>query len=157
MKKFLFLYWFNSIILFAILYWDISPIADIVNTIQTDFISYLTSLILPTNQMQGNNIIINQHYHLIIEKACNGLIPYLLFLASIIAFPSDIKHKLIWTVVGYITIIGINIFRIWLITKLVLQEEENFSFAHDFIGNTLLIFSSLLLFILFVKTRYNSN
>ncbi len=153
MKKFLIFYWFNIILLFAIFYFDISPIADIINSIQTNFTSYLTSLTLPTNQMIGDKIIIDSHYSLIIEKDCNGLIPYLFFLASIIAFPSSLQHKLKWIIYGYITIVSINIFRIWLITKVVLQSKSNFSLAHDFIGNSLLIFTALLLFILFIKTR----
>ena len=153
MKKFLILYWFNIALLFTIFYIDISPIANIVNSIQTNFTSYLTSLTLPNNQMVGDKIIIDSHYNLIIEKDCNGLIPYLFFLASIIAFPSSLQHKLKWLIYGYIAIISINIFRIWLITKVVLESKSNFSLAHDFIGNAILIFTALLLFILFIKTR----
>jgi exosortase/archaeosortase family protein len=153
MKKFILLYWFNIAILFSIFYFDISPVADIVNSIQTDFTSYLTSLTLPSNQMVGNRILIDFNYSLIIEKDCNGLIAYLFFLASIFAFPSTTIHKFKWAIYGYIAIISINIFRIWLITKLVLYEKDNFSLAHDFIGNTLLIFTALVLFIVFIKTR----
>jgi len=157
MKKFLIIYWFNIILLFALFYLDISPIADILNNFQTNFTSYLTSLTLPINKMQGNEIIINPHYNLVIEKACNGLIPYLFFLSSIIAFPSNIKHKFKWVIYGYIVITGINIFRIWLITQLVLQKTDNFSIAHNVIGNSILILSSITLFVLFVRLTKNQK
>ncbi|NOZ90634.1 MAG: hypothetical protein GXO60_05030 [Epsilonproteobacteria bacterium] len=155
MKKFLITYWLTIIILFTIFYWDISPIARIINHIQTDFISYTTSLLLDNGMMKNHEIIINKHYSLIIENACNGMVPYLFFLSSIIAFPSTIKHKIVWGILGYITINIINIFRIWVITQMVLKSKSNFSLAHDWIGNILLISVSLALFILFVKTRYN--
>jgi len=155
MKKFLITYWLTIIILFTIFYWDISPIARIINHIQTDFISYTTSLLLDNGMMKNHEIIINKHYSLIIENACNGMVPYLFFLSSIIAFPSTIKHKIVWSILGYITINIINIFRIWVITQMVLKSKSNFSLAHDWIGNILLISVSLALFILFVKTRYN--
>jgi exosortase/archaeosortase family protein len=157
MKKFILLYWTTTALFFAIFYWDISPISNIINSMQTDFTTLLTSLTLEDGMIDGYSILISQHYHLIIEKACNGLIPYLFFIASIIAFPSTIIHKIIWAVIGYVVLIVVNVFRIWMITQLVLDEVGNFSLAHDVIGNALLIFTSLLLFILFVKSRARYN
>jgi len=153
MKKFLFLYWLSIALLFGVFYWDKSPIAIYINSVQTDFVSYLVSLFLDKGLMRGHDIIINKHYKLIIENACNGLVPYYFFLASILAFPSTIADKIKWAIIGYISIISINVLRIWIITKLVLESRSNFSLAHDWIGNIMLIFTSLSLFILFIKTR----
>ena len=157
MKKFLLLYWSMTALFFALFYWDISPIANLINPIQTDFIAWLTSLTLEDGLMDGHSIIISKYYHLVIEKACNGFIPYLFFMASVVAFPSTWRHKLKWGVIGYVVLTGINTFRIWMITQLVLDEVGNFSLAHDVIGNVLLIFISLMLFILFVKSRARYN
>jgi exosortase/archaeosortase family protein len=153
MKKFILLYWLNIILLFSLFYWDISPIAEILNQLQTDLTTYIVSLTLNDEITKGYEIIINSHYSLVIEKACNGMVPYLFFLASIIAFPSTLSHKIKWSLVGYTIITTINIFRIWLVAKLVLAEVDNFSLAHDFIGNAILIFIALTMFILFVKTK----
>jgi exosortase/archaeosortase family protein len=153
MKKFLFLYWFNIALLFGVFYWDKSFIAVYINNFQTDFVSYLVSFFLSKDMMKGHDIIINKHYHLIIENACNGLVPYYFFLASILAFPSIIADKIKWAIIGYISIISINVLRIWIITKLVLESKNNFTLAHDWIGNIMLVFTSLGLFILFIKTR----
>jgi exosortase/archaeosortase family protein len=153
MKKFILLYWLNIILLFSLFYWDISPIAEILNQLQTDLTTYIVSLTLNDEIIKGYEIIINSHYSLVIEKACNGMVPYLFFLASIIAFPSTLSHKIKWVLVGYTIITTINIFRIWLVAKLVLVEVDNFSLAHDFIGNAILIFIALTMFILFVKTK----
>jgi exosortase/archaeosortase family protein len=153
MIKFLLTYWIGMALFFAIFYWDFSPLSLTLNQFQTDFTTYLTALTLPNSMMQNNHILINQNYSLVIEKACNGSIPYLFFLASITAFPSTFMHKVKWAIWGYIVVILANILRIWMVTQLVLQEKNNFSLAHDYLGNALLIGTGLILFIGFVKSR----
>jgi len=153
MIKFLLTYWIGIALFFGIFYWELSPLSFSINQFQTDFTSYLTSLTLSTEMMDKNHIFINSHYSLVIEKACNGMIPYLFFIASIVAFPSTLVHKLKWVILGYIIISSMNILRIWMVTQLVLSEEKNFSLAHDYLGNGLLVLTGLILFVLFVKTR----
>jgi exosortase/archaeosortase family protein len=153
MKKFLLSYWLGIALLFGVFYWDLSPLSSFINDLQTNLTAYFTSLTLVDGMMENHRISINEHYSLVIEKACNGMIPYLFFLASIIAFPSTLMHKVKWAVMGYIFISLMNIFRIWFVAQLVLQERKNFSLAHDYIGNGLLIVTGLLLFTWFVKSR----
>ena len=152
MKKFLLSYWLGMALLFGIFYWDYSPLS-LINNIQTDITAYLTSLSLTEGIMSGHHIFITEHYSLVIEKACNGMIPYLFFLASILAFPSTSMHKVKWALMGYLFITSINIFRIWFVAQLVMQERGNFSLAHDYLGNGILILTGLLLFTSFIKTR----
>jgi len=157
MKKFLLTYWLGIALLFFVFYWDYSPLSTLINTLQTDATAFVTSLTLDENLMHEHRISITPYYSLVIEKACNGMIPYLFFLASIIAFPSTIIHKMKWGIMGYIVISLVNIFRIWLVTKLVLEKQSNFSLAHDYLGNALLIFTGLILFISFVKSRKKAS
>jgi len=153
MMKFLLTYWIGIAFFFGIFYWEESPFSLLINHLQTDVTTYLTALTLPTSMMTGTHISISSYYSLVIEKACNGMIPYLFFLASIVAFPSTISHKIKWAIVAYLIIITMNTFRIWIVTQLVMQEQSNFSLAHDYIGNALLISTGLILFVLFVKSR----
>ncbi len=153
MKKFLLSYWLGIALLFTIFYWDLSPISEFINRLQTDMTVSLTSLTLTTGMMHEHKIFITDYYALVIEKACNGSIPYLFFLASIIAFPATIEHKIKWAIMGYIFISAMNIFRIWFVTQFVLTQRENFSLAHDYLGNGVLILTGLVLFTSFVKTR----
>jgi len=153
MIKFLLTYWIGIALFFGIFYWDGSPLGLLINQYQTNLTSYLTSLTLPNEMMNNYRIFITNNYSLIIEKACNGIIPYLFFLASIMAFPATLLHKVKWAIFGYILISLINTFRIWMVTQFVLQEQNNFSLAHDYLGNALLIFTGLMLFIVFVKSR----
>jgi exosortase/archaeosortase family protein len=153
MKKFILSYWIGILLLFTLFYWDLSPFSETINTIQTNITTIMTSLSLPQGMMEAHRIFITEHYALVIEKACNGMIPYLFFLASILAFPSTFIHKVKWALMGYVFITSMNVFRIWFVTQFVLQEEKNFSLAHDYLGNGLLILTGLILFTSFIKTR----
>jgi len=153
MKKFLLSYWLGIALLFALFYWEISPFSLAINEFQTNLTALLTSFSLPQGMMEAHRIFITEHYALVIEKACNGMIPYLFFLASIIAFPSTLGHKVKWAIMGYLFISTMNVFRIWFVTQFVLQEQNNFSLAHDYLGNGLLILTGLILFTSFIKTR----
>ena len=153
MKKFIFTYWLGIVLLFTLFYWEYSPISLLVNDFQTNLTSLITSLSLPEGMMESHRIFVSEHYALVIKKACNGMIPYLFFLASILAFPSTLIHKVKWAIIGYLIITSINIFRIWFVTQFVLQKQDNFSLAHDYLGNGLLILTGLILFTSFIKTR----
>jgi exosortase/archaeosortase family protein len=153
MKNFLLTYWISMILLFIVFYWEVSPLSSVINLWQTDLTSFLTSMVLPSHMMENNHILISLKYNLVIEKACNGMMLYLFFLAPIIAFPATLQHKIGWAIGGYFIILGVNTFRIWFITQLVLDERSNFSLAHDYLGNILLIITSILLFMAFVKSR----
>ena len=153
MKKFLLSYWLGIALLFALFYWEVSPFSLAINEFQTNLTALLTSFSLPQGMIETHRIFITEHYALVIEKACNGMIPYLFFLASIIAFPSTLIHKVKWALIGYLFISAINVFRIWFVTQFVMQEQNNFSLAHDYLGNGLLILTGLILFTSFIKTR----
>ncbi len=153
MKKFLFIYIFILSLLFISFYWETSPIANIINPWQIELSSILTSLLLDNNMIVNNRIFINQHFTLLITKECNGFVPYFFFLASIIAFPSTIKHKIKWAILGYLLLSILNVFRIWFITQFVIHSQSSFSLAHDYLGNLFLVFSGLILFISFIRTR----
>jgi len=156
MKKFLLTYWLGIALLFAIFYWDYSPLSSLLNDFQTSVTTLLTSLTLMEGMIQGDKIFITPYYTLVIEKACNGMIPYLFFVASIIAFPSTLTHKVKWAIIGYFLISAVNIFRIWFVTQFVLVQKNNFSLAHDYLGNGILILTGLILFTSFVKTRHKT-
>ncbi|MCK5853946.1 MAG: archaeosortase/exosortase family protein [Sulfurovaceae bacterium] len=153
MRFFLLTYWLTTALLFIVFYWEGSPISTIVNNGQTDLVTFLVSQVLPDGMMNDYHILISSNYSLVIEKACNGMILYLFFLAPILAFPATREHKVKWAIGGYFVILAVNVFRIWLITQLVLEERRNFSFAHDYFGNALLITTAMVLFVLFIKSR----
>ena len=154
MKKFIALYFLFLALLFTLFYADTSIISSALNDGQTKLTLYFLKLFLEPGQLQGIDIWINPHYRIIINQACNGMIPILFLWASVLAFPSNAWHKIFWIGIGYIIFSLVNIFRILLVVHFVEQPEgqSNFYWSHDLLGNSILIVVGLGLFIAFIKT-----
>lgn len=153
MKRFVALYFLYLIILFVLFYTETSILASLVNDQQTKLTLFLLDMFLPPEQLQGIDIWINPQYKIIINRACNGIIPILFLFASILAYPSTLWYKIFWMSLGYIIFSLVNVFRILLVVYFVEQEggQENFYWSHDLVGNVLLMSVGLGLFIAFIK------
>ncbi len=154
MKRFIALYFLYLLILFILFYTDISILSTLVNEAQTKLTIFFLKIFLAPGQLQGVDIWINPHYKIIINQACNGLIPILFLFASIFAYPSTLWHKIYWMIVGYTVFTLVNVFRILFVVYFVEQKagRENFYWSHDLVGNVLLMAVGLGLFIAFIKT-----
>jgi len=154
MKKFVALYFLFLALLFTLFYADTSVISHTVNEGQTKLTLYGLNLFLEPGQLKGIDIWINPHYRIIINQACNGIIPILFLWASILAYPSTVLDKIIWMGLGYVLFSIVNIFRILLVVHFTEQEagQGNFYWSHDLLGNVILMAVGLGLFILFIKT-----
>ena len=153
-KRFALLYPVMLLLLFALLYADTSFLSKGPNAWQGELTLALLGLGLEPGQLQGNEIIINPSYRLIITQACNGMIPILFYWASVIAYPSGLLYKLLWLAIGYSVISLVNVMRILLVTYMLTKGgRENFELAHDVIGNAILMAIGLLLFVLFIRAR----
>lgn len=129
-------------------------VSTYLNEAQTILTLTLLHPFLDPGQLQGIDIWINPHYKIIINKACNGMIPILLLFASILAYPSTIGHKIVWIFVGYLLFSLVNVARILLVVFFTEQEggQGNFYWSHDILGNIVLMMTGLGLFISFIKT-----
>jgi len=153
LKNFTLLYPFFMVVLFFLFYIESNPIAIALNNFQTNLTTMAISQLLPSHLMEKNTIIITPHYRLVIEKACNGMIPFLMFLASILAFKSSLKRTILFAFGGYLILFFVNIFRIYIVSLMVLEDKTNFSLAHDYIGNLILLLTGVILFFWFTKKR----
>jgi len=154
MKRFIALYFLFLVILFTLFYADTNVFSTYLNEAQTTLTLVLLSLFLDPGQLQGIDIWINPHYKIIINQACNGVIPILFLFASILAYPSTLWHKTFWMGTGYIVFSLVNVLRILLVVSFTEQEggQGNFYWSHDIVGNILLMGVGLGLFITFIKT-----
>jgi len=159
MKRFVALYFLFLGILFMVFYAPTSMISSSINELQTKLTLISLEFFLKPEQLQGIDIWINPHYKIIITKACNGMIPILFLLASILAYPSTWIHKLIWSVFGYIVFFIVNIIRIlWVVFITENGEGQGeFYWSHDIVGNTLLMTTGLILFVLFIKSASKNS
>lgn len=159
MKRFISLYFLYLITLYTLFYSEVSILASMINEGQTKLtLLFLNNFLLP-NQLEGINIWINPHYKIIINQTCNGMIPILFLFASILAYPSMVRHKILWMCIGYIVFSLVNVFRILLVVYFVEQEggRGNFYWSHDIFGNILLMIVGLGLFLIFIKTSSYST
>ena len=154
MKRFVALYFLYLVILFMLFYAETSILATLVNEGQTKLTLFFLNIFLAPEQLQGIDIWINPQYKIIINQACNGMIPILFLFASILAYSSTFRHKLLGMGIGYVAFSLVNVFRILLVVYFVEQEggRENFYWSHDLVGNVLLMGVGLGLFVVFIKT-----
>ncbi len=149
MKKFVFYYIILLPILFALFYWDVSPVAEIINSYQTKLALIFLDIGLEEGRLQGIDIMINPTYKIIVTKACNGMIPILVLFAAILAYPVSWVHKIKWIVIGYIVISTVNIVRLLMLAHFI-KDQPDFPFYHDIVGNMLLMIVGLVLFYMFL-------
>ena len=154
MKRFVALYFLFLALLFVFFYLPTSPISLFLNQMQGDLTLYLLGLFLEPGQLQGIDIMINPHYKIIINQACNGLIPFFFLAASILAYPATLLHKTLWLLLGYLVYTAVNVARILMVVHFVEGEggRGNFHWSHDIMGNALLLVVGLGLFIAFIRS-----
>jgi len=128
--------------------------STLLNDGQTNLTLMILELFLKPHQLHGVDIWINSHYKIIITQACNGMIPILFLFASILAYPSTCMHKVIWMMTGYVMFSLVNVLRILLVVNVTQTGEGqgDFYWSHDIVGNGLLMFTGLTLFIFFINT-----
>lgn len=154
MKRFAAHYFLFLALLFSVFYAPTSLLSTWVNNIQTESTLFVLNLFLEPGQLQGIDIMINPHYKIIINQACNGIIPILFLYAAILAYPASLRHKVLWMIIGYVLYFVTNILRILLVVQAVELEEgsANFYWSHDVFGNALLMGVGLLLFVSFIRS-----
>lgn len=148
------LYFLYLVLLFAFLYFNTSAVSLWLNYRQTSYLLDALAVFLTPGEIKGVDIWINPHYKIIITQACNGLIPIFFLWAAILAYPSRWLHKISWLFISYLILFLANILRLLLVVYFVKQTggQANFFWAHDLMGNALLIIVGLGLFIAFIKT-----
>ena len=152
LQKLILSYLFILISLFVLLYMDTSSISIILNEQQRQLILFLLDFGLKPNQLQGDEIVMSANYHLIITKACNGIIPIILYISMVWAYPNRrIIEKILWSLFGYMIITVINVVRILLVVSIVSDKQGRFPLTHDIGGNFIFMVSILSLLALYIK------
>jgi len=150
MKQFGYRYLALLPLLFALFYWEHSPVAESINHYQTKLTLYFLNFGLREGQLRGIDIMINPHYKIIVTKACNGMIPILVLFSAILAYPSEWPYKARWILAVYVILAAANVFRLLMVAHYV-KKQTDFSLYHDLFGNLLLVLTGLALLYLFLR------
>ena len=109
-----------------------------ISDLQTDLTTILTAigidfLRLPV-QMDGIEMVLADGLHLRILHECNAMAPLLLFAAAVWSYPTDLRTKVLWTVVGYLLLVLLNIARIMFVLYVVDIDRDNLEWSHHYVG-----------------------
>ncbi len=156
--RLIFSYFIILISLFVLVYMDTSSLSIVINEKQKELILFLLDLGLKPNQLQGDEIVMSANYHLVITKACNGIIPILLYLSMVLAYPNRrIRDKILWSILGYIILTLVDYVRILIVVSIVADKRGRFPLTHDIGGNIIFMISILSLLAIYIRVTQKSK
>ena len=141
MQRFVLIYLLLLFLSFFILYGDVGGIGEEVNRIQTHLTLYGVSLFLDQAQINADMLIVSSGLKLQVTRECNGLIPFVFYLAGVIAYRSSIMQKLLWAAGGYFILSVVNILRIVGVYMVSRLDPQWFDAVHYMAGNLLIALS----------------
>lgn len=155
MLRFLIGYAIWATCLFALFFFEAYSPLFVVNQWQTEITTFITrwwvqALELPV-LIQAATLILPNNMNLHIVHECNGLVPFLLYLAAILAYPTPSINKFNWILIGYAVLLVINTLRMLLITLVVLEDKSLFYIAHDWFGRYGVAILTIVLFLWFTE------
>jgi exosortase/archaeosortase family protein len=134
-------------------YWSYSPFGQLLDSMQRGWIMPTLDALLP-NSIVDFDIIINPRYHVVITPECNGLIPYFIYLAGVLAYPKELSLKLKYGVIGFVVFGIANIIRLVVVVLVVNKYgDKAFFYIHDIGGNLLLIAVGAFLFLRYLGAK----
>ncbi len=132
-------------------YWSYSPFGEALDSAIRSLIMPILDTIL-NNPIIDYDIIINPKFRVVITPECNGIIPYLMILAAILAYPCRFTKKIFWAIFAFIIIFIVNIIRLYIVVEVVNRfGGDYFYLVHDIGGNILLIITGALLYLRYLK------
>jgi len=142
-----------SMLLFGLIYFqDFSPLY-IINKMQTEATVFVTQSWVEychiAVRVDNETVIFDHGLQLLILDACNGMAPFLLYLAAMLAYPTRYSIKTVWFLGGMAFLFTLNMLRIMLITLAVIAYPESFEWAHDIVGRYGMGIATLLVFYFF--------
>lgn len=139
--------------LFGLLFFELYSPLFALNQWQTELTKLITQwwvigLDLPV-VIQGATLKLSNGMNLHIVHECNGLVPFLLYLAGVLAYPTYWKSKFVWAMLGYVVLQLVNTVRMLLITLVVIEDKGLFHISHDWVGRYSVALLTLGLFFMF--------
>ncbi len=153
-NKFLVAFPFWLAVLFGLFYWgnyySLSPIGECIDSaVRSIIMSILDSLL--ENPILGYDIVIDAKYRVVITPECNGLIPYLMILSAIVAYPCKMRSKVLFALSSFFIFFVVNIIRLYVVVWVVNSYGSSaFYLVHDVGGNLLLIATGAVIFLTYL-------
>ncbi len=111
--------------------------------------------VLPDGKQIG--IFRGEQWFVNIIEGCNGMSVIIIFLAFIWAFPSGIREKFKFSLIGILSIWLINILRIYILGLIYVYRPEWFDFSHRVLFPASVYIWVIVLWILWIKILLRSS
>jgi exosortase H (IPTLxxWG-CTERM-specific) len=134
-------------------------------TIQTGFVAPYTRVVAACSRLllriigveaRGDgSLIISPQFSVSILNVCNGLEATAIFFATVLAFPTSLKSKLIGIAIGYPLIFFINLIRIITLFVIGFKLPNIFETAHYYYAQAFVILATIAIWLFWVS-KYSS-
>ncbi|BCD68927.1 archaeosortase/exosortase family protein [Nitratiruptor sp. YY09-18] len=154
MKRFMTLYILYLAIAFFLV--DFAPMREALH-IESFYNSFIASLSASFIQMLGiavtatNDTLHLPHADMIIKFGCNGLEAVLIYLAGVFAYPTKLKSKIIYGILGTVILEVINIARIALLAWTIEYYPKYFDLMHTYVTQSVMIVLAFLAFLFYLQ------
>ena len=133
-------------ILLQVVYTHVSPF--LVDTLHVEAGAHIINIISSGEEVVARNgYIVSGNSKMEIAKGCEGIEGILLIAAAMLAFPAGIRKKCIGLVLGILFIYVLNLARIVGLWFTFRYKPALFDIMHIYVGQTYIIFFSVLFFI----------
>lgn len=117
----------------------------------TAWIASLISKLLYPSATAINGIINSENTSLQVAFGCDGTDQFIVFIAGVLAFPTDWNQKWKGLIKGLALLYFLNLFRIVGLLHIIISNTEQFDFFHEVVFPALFIFLSVAFWIYWLK------
>jgi len=120
---------------------SIDAVAEQVQVPLSRLVTFLSAQILSVlgNVSVSQNFLSFKGFSVEIVEACNGVLPMLIYVAAILAFPSRWRAKACGVLIGIPAIFGINLIRVVTLMIFGASWPQVFDFVHIYVWEALVI------------------
>ncbi len=130
--------------------------APITNTVASQTVGVLKAFNVQASYVQHEEelslkILVDGVYSARVIEGCNGISVIILFCAFVIAFPGNKKKAVLFCILGGLSIYVVNIFRIAILTQLLVWFPNQQVFLHNLVFPAIIYGYTFLLWVLWVS------
>lgn len=139
--------------LYQYILWLYAPEPDVLTVFTANVFCNIFNQFTPTPLLNNAAILISHDQKKLVRIAegCNGMAVITTFLSFAIAFKSNLKNYLFFIPIAIVSILIINILRLYLLIEIKLVYNVYFDIFHTYIFPAIIYFITFLLMVLWVK------
>ena len=135
---------------FYLMYYHFMDRFTFLENITASILGFLLRMFGMDVVVSGNIVDIAGHTPLEIVDECTAIFGSIVYLSCVLAYPADIKKKVIGIVLGIPCLYAINMVRLVILAFVVVLIPEIFEFVHTYLWQTIFIVFVILIWLVWV-------